>query len=95
MYIVLVQADCWVAAHSESEAVNKACDWLHCSADDIDVTQDADVLDTWFSSALFPFAVFGWPDQVRSQTSQTYINFLCVVFYVLSSCTRTCTCRCG
>jgi len=25
---------------------------------------DEDVLDTWFSSALFPFSVFGWPHQV-------------------------------
>ena len=24
--------------------------------------QDEDVLDTWFSSGLFPFSVFGWPD---------------------------------
>ncbi len=27
------------------------------------VRQDPDVLDTWFSSALWPFAVFGWPDE--------------------------------
>lgn len=26
-------------------------------------TQDPDVLDTWFGSALWPFAVMGWPDQ--------------------------------
>jgi valyl-tRNA synthetase len=26
-------------------------------------TQDTDVLDTWFSSALWPLAVFGWPDK--------------------------------
>jgi valyl-tRNA synthetase len=26
------------------------------------VTQDPDVLDTWFSSALWPFATLGWPD---------------------------------
>ncbi len=26
-------------------------------------TQDPDVLDTWFSSALWPLAVFGWPEQ--------------------------------
>lgn len=26
------------------------------------VRQDEDVLDTWFSSQLWPFAVFGWPD---------------------------------
>jgi len=25
---------------------------------------DEDVLDTWFSSGLFPFSVLGWPDQV-------------------------------
>src|SRR5256885_16832686 len=27
------------------------------------VTQDPDVLDTWFSSWLWPFATFGWPEQ--------------------------------
>jgi valyl-tRNA synthetase len=30
-----------------------------------DLTQDPDTLDTWFSSALWPFSVFGWPDQTR------------------------------
>ncbi|BDA49044.1 Valine-tRNA ligase [Coccomyxa sp. Obi] len=28
-----------------------------------DLVQDDDVLDTWFSSGLFPFSVFGWPEQ--------------------------------
>jgi valyl-tRNA synthetase len=32
-----------------------------CRSDDI--TQDPDVLDTWFSSALWPFSTLGWPDQ--------------------------------
>jgi valyl-tRNA synthetase len=27
------------------------------------LTQETDVLDTWFSSALFPFSTMGWPDQ--------------------------------
>ena len=27
-----------------------------------ELTQDTDVLDTWFSSALWPFATLGWPD---------------------------------
>ena len=26
------------------------------------LTQDTDVLDTWFSSALWPFSTLGWPD---------------------------------
>jgi valyl-tRNA synthetase len=29
------------------------------------LTQDDDVLDTWFSSALWPFSTLGWPDQTR------------------------------
>ena len=31
--------------------------------DEVYVWQDPDVLDTWFSSALWPFATLGWPDQ--------------------------------
>ena len=29
------------------------------------LTQDEDVLDTWFSSALWPFSTMGWPDKTR------------------------------
>ncbi len=29
------------------------------------ITQDADVLDTWFSSGLWPLSTLGWPDQDR------------------------------
>ena len=29
------------------------------------LTPDPDVLDTWFSSALWPFAIFGWPEQTQ------------------------------
>lgn len=36
----------------------------HLSADLL-LTQDADVLDTWFSSALWPFSTLGWPDQTK------------------------------
>ena len=35
----------------------------HYQLDDtINLTRDPDVLDTWFSSALWPFATLGWPD---------------------------------
>ncbi|HKC14303.1 MAG TPA: valine--tRNA ligase [Vicinamibacteria bacterium] len=30
-----------------------------------ELTQENDVLDTWFSSALFPFSTLGWPDKTR------------------------------
>jgi valyl-tRNA synthetase len=29
------------------------------------ITQDNDVLDTWFSSGLLPFTAFGWPEKTR------------------------------
>jgi valyl-tRNA synthetase len=31
----------------------------------VDLKQDPDVLDTWFSSGLWPFSVFGWPEETR------------------------------
>ncbi|MEP6641505.1 MAG: class I tRNA ligase family protein, partial [Gaiellales bacterium] len=35
----------------------------HCPAcDSSELERDPDVLDTWFSSALWPFATIGWPD---------------------------------
>ena len=36
-------------------------------------TQDEDVLDTWFSSALWPFAVLGWPDDLERQFYPTSV----------------------
>jgi valyl-tRNA synthetase len=35
---------------------------LRCGSCDGPLRQDEDVLDTWFSSALWPFATLGWPD---------------------------------
>jgi valyl-tRNA synthetase len=35
----------------------------HCGSGKIE--QDTDVLDTWFSSGMLPFTVFGWPEKTR------------------------------
>lgn len=35
----------------------------HCGSEKI--VQDEDVLDTWFSSALWPFAILGWPKETK------------------------------
>merc|ERR1711871_1512420 len=32
---------------------------------EVTLEQDEDVLDTWFSSGLFPFSVFGWPNNTE------------------------------
>ena len=38
-----------------------ACECAHCHSKNIH--QDPDTLDTWFSSALWPFSTLGWPDK--------------------------------
>ncbi|WDS35663.1 valine--tRNA ligase [Pseudoxanthomonas sp.] len=35
----------------------------HGIADDVVLTQDSDVLETWFSSQLWPFSTLGWPNE--------------------------------
>jgi valyl-tRNA synthetase len=49
----------YIVARSEEEA------WTVARAQygaDVTLTQDPDVLDTWFSSGLWPFSTLGWPD---------------------------------
>ncbi len=38
----------------------------HALGADAELRQDEDVLDTWFSSALWPFSTLGWPDDTRA-----------------------------
>ncbi len=47
---------------------------IKCSLEPIEGwKQDEDVLDTWFSSALWPFAVLGWPDDLETQFYPTSV----------------------
>lgn len=47
-------------ARTEAEAREK-----HGIAGDVALTQDEDVLDTWFSSGLWTFGTLGWPEQTE------------------------------
>ena len=47
------------------DAYEKAAKLLACTKDELVLERDDDVLDTWFSSGLFPFSVMGWPDQTE------------------------------
>ena len=57
--------DRWVVARNEDEAYEKAATKLGCSREEVELERDEDVLDTWFSSGLFPFSVFGWPNNTE------------------------------
>jgi valyl-tRNA synthetase len=55
----------WYVARSEAEARS-----AHGIDPSIPLRQDDDVLDTWFSSALWPFSTQGWPE--KTHALQTY-----------------------
>lgn len=43
---------------------------------DVELRQEEDVLDTWFSSALWPFSTMGWPEKTKAPTilSDKYLS---------------------
>ncbi|MAI92083.1 valine--tRNA ligase [Ponticaulis sp.] len=55
------EGDIFVAENAE--AATKAAEEKYGKA--VELVQDEDVLDTWFSSALWPFSTIGWPDQTK------------------------------
>lgn len=49
-------------AHDEAEAYKQAKEFY---GKDVELEQETDVLDTWFSSALWPFSTLGWPNKTK------------------------------
>jgi len=51
----------------------------------VELKQDEDVLDTWFSSALWPFATLGWPEQTedlkRHYPNDVLISGFDIIFF--------------
>ncbi|MEJ2060349.1 MAG: valine--tRNA ligase [Gammaproteobacteria bacterium] len=69
-------------AHSEAGAREK-----YGLGADVELTQDEDVLDTWFSSALWPFSTLGWPDNTEElrqfyPTSVLVTGFDIIFFWI-------------
>ena len=55
-----------------------------CSAcSSTDLVQETDVLDTWFSSALWPFSTLGWPEKTTSLKRFYPTSVLCTGFDIL------------
>ena len=74
-------------AHEEAEA--RALAEAHYAGSNVPLTltRDEDVLDTWFSSALWPFSTLGWPDQTAEvqryyPTSVLVTGFDIIFFWV-------------
>src|SRR5690606_17227168 len=47
----------------------------------IELTQDPDVFDTWFSSSLWPFSTLGWPDEHDAYFQKFYPTSVLVTGY--------------
>ncbi|CAL9077122.1 unnamed protein product [Musa acuminata var. zebrina] len=68
----IVGKDCeeeYIVARSAEEALLKAHEKYGKS---VEIYQDPDVLDTWFSSALWPFSTLGWPDVCAEDFKKFY-----------------------
>lgn len=52
-------------------------------SDDFKLTQDEDVLDTWFSSALWPFSTLGWPEKTVELEKYYPTNVLVTGFDII------------
>ncbi|MDX2456943.1 MAG: valine--tRNA ligase, partial [Gammaproteobacteria bacterium] len=75
-------ADNIYVGRNEAEAREK-----HGLSDDLVLRQDEDVLDTWFSSALWPFSTLGWPENTAAlktfyPTSVLVTGFDIIFFWV-------------
>jgi valyl-tRNA synthetase len=68
----------------ETEAEARAAARAHYG-DDRPIVQDEDVLDTWFSSALWPFSTFGWPQETadlqRFYPTHTLVTGFDIIFF--------------
>ena len=53
----------------------------HCGSDQL--VQETDVLDTWFSSALWPFSTMGWPDETALLTKYYPTSVLVTGFDII------------
>jgi valyl-tRNA synthetase len=68
------------AAHSAEDAA-AAAEAHYGRA--VELRQDEDVLDTWFSSWLWPFSVMGWPDRTEDLEVYFPTSFLVTAFDIL------------
>ena len=73
----------FVVAYDEAEAETKAKE----KYGDVQLEQDPDVLDTWFSSGLWPFSTMGWPENTADlekyyPTSTLVTGFDIIFFWV-------------
>ncbi len=61
----------WIVGRTLEEATERAT--VLAAGQPFTLEQDEDVLDTWFSSGLWPFSIMGWPEKACSFLSSGYI----------------------
>jgi len=70
--------------HFVAETENGAKEQAHAKhGKDVPLKRDEDVLDTWFSSALWPFSTLGWPDETKELKRYYPTNVLVTGFDII------------
>ncbi len=73
---VITEATPYVVARDDAEARRKAEQQFgeasRAAGRELQLEQDPDVLDTWFSSGLWPFSTLGWPDESAADLATWY-----------------------
>ncbi|EFN78371.1 Valyl-tRNA synthetase, mitochondrial [Harpegnathos saltator] len=69
----VIQDGSWIVARSEEEAYLIA---RKKYGDDVKLRRDDDVLDTWFSSAIVPFATLGWPKNTQDMANHYPLSLM-------------------
>jgi len=67
-------------AHDEAEAMEQAA---KAYGKTVELTRDEDVLDTWFSSGLWPFSTLGWPEETPELARYYPTNVLVTGFDII------------
>ncbi len=74
----------FIVAYDEEEAQGKA---IAKYGENVKLEQETDILDTWFSSGLWPFSTLGWPDETKEletyfPTTNLVTGFDIIFFWV-------------
>lgn len=88
----------WYCGDCGEITVGKEAPSLCCKCGSTKLEQDPDTLDTWFSSALWPFSTLGWPDETPEfkhyYPTSTLVTGYDIIFFwvarmIFSACEQT------
>ncbi|MBG1231339.1 valine--tRNA ligase [Aestuariivirga litoralis] len=79
------QIPAWYGSDGKIYVEETEAEAIEAAGPGVTLTRDEDVLDTWFSSALWPFSTLGWPDKTpelkRHYPTNTLVTGFDIIFF--------------